>query len=186
MSFQPNQIVTTIIAGSFFLPLMTSSSWASDGAELFEENCASCHLGSGSQSERTAPPIFGVRNHYIQAYPKKEEFVSAVVKWLEEPNEAASLMPGAISRFELMPQIEVSADDAEKIAEYIHAGDFNEPGWYKEHYKQEHGENKFMQKGMGKAMSKGNGHGKRHGQNHEGKGGFMNWLFGSDDRTSSK
>jgi hypothetical protein len=48
-------------------------------------------------------------------------------------------MPGARMRFGLMPAIEMDEDDLRKIAEFVYDARFDIPGWYAEHYKQEHG-----------------------------------------------
>ena len=157
--------------------LATTDAKAATGEELFAENCASCHIGSAESQERVAPPIFGVRDHYIKAYPEKDDFINAITDWLAKPEAGKSIMPGAISKFELMPQLEIAKEDAHEIAEYLYKGDFKQPEWYQEHYRQEHGDGQ----GMGQGHGKGKGHGMKNGEGHGQTGGWWKRLFGSDE-----
>jgi hypothetical protein len=72
------------------------------------------------------------------------------VSWLEKPEEGKSLMKMVIHKFNLMPVIPVSAEDAEKIATYMFEGKLEKPEGFDEHVKKMHG-------GKGK---KGHKHGK--------------------------
>jgi len=66
-----------------------------------------------------APPIVAVRMHYIGPYPDKAAFVTAVANWVEKQDASKTLMPGAIRRFNIMPPVAVSREDAEKIIELM-------------------------------------------------------------------
>ena len=79
--------------------LMTNVS-ASDGKELYGQLCASCH--APNSSPKIAPPIFAVIDHVRQAYPQREDFISQVIEWVDEPKEEVALMPGAIRKFNLI------------------------------------------------------------------------------------
>ncbi len=74
-----------------------------DGAALFVENCGSCHGQSQSANGRIAPPMVAVKDHYLRVHADKVSFVSALSGWVLERSADMSLMPGAISRFGLMP-----------------------------------------------------------------------------------
>lgn len=134
------RIVTRLIGAGLWALSSISHAQADSGIQLYEENCASCHGGEQRGSDRVAPPIFAVKGHYLTPYPTKESFVQAVVAWVKAPEESRAHMPGAIRRFELMPAIEISEADATKIAEFIFDGQFDRPGWYAQHYREEHGE----------------------------------------------
>lgn len=112
---------------------------AQSGIALYEDNCAACHGGYEMGDDRVAPPIFAVQGHYLSAYPDKTTFTKAIVAWAKDPSQARARMPGAIRRFGLMPAVELSDEDAAKIAEFIYDGQFDRPGWYADHYRQEHG-----------------------------------------------
>ena len=108
-----------------------------DGVRLFEDNCAACHMGEARGPDRLAPPIFAVKNHY--AHLSRQQFVEAVSAWVRSPDEKKSFMPGAVRRFGLMEPLDIDEPSARKIAEFIYSGEFQMPGWYAEHYRQEHG-----------------------------------------------
>lgn len=59
---------------------------------------------------------------------------------MKKPDINRAHMPGAIRCFDLMPTIEISDEDAVKIAGFIYDGQFQRPGWYADHYRKEHGE----------------------------------------------
>ncbi len=170
------------------LALLTFNAFASDdeheeGEELYQAQCASCHGATGGMdmSKRLAPPIAGVRMHYISAHPDKDEFVAAVSGWLASQDEAKSLMPGAIRQFKLMPPLEIAIEDAEKIAAYIYAGDIDKPEGFDKHVEEMHGKQGMGQGMHGKGkygMGQGKGHcmhGKSHGKGYD-KGQCMHGM----------
>ena len=112
---------------------------ADDSTKLFQENCAACHMGEARGPDRIAPPIFAVKNHYRQVHQDKDGFIDALSAWILSPEKGKSLMPGAVRRFGLMEPVDLEETSARKIAEFIHSGEFHVPGWYAEHYRQEHG-----------------------------------------------
>jgi mono/diheme cytochrome c family protein len=167
-------------AGTFGSLLLVSSmvssmTLASDGRELFEENCAACHGGDAVESERIAPPIIGVRNHYIARFPDEADFTAAITDWLKQPGKAKSQMPGAISQFGLMPELEIEPEDAQKIAKYIYSGDLEKPGWFDDHAQKQHGKQLMCKQMMGKGEMQGKGHGRVENQ---GKRSWWQRLWG--------
>ncbi len=131
------------------------------GAQLYKTYCEVCHgtTGGMDMNKRLAPPVMAIRMHYGNKLATKNEFVNAIVDWLEKPTESKSLMRGAIKRFNLMPLIPVAKDDAINIAEYIYQGNLDSPEGLKEHMDERHGKG-GMGQGMKKGMGKGMGHGK--------------------------
>lgn len=108
-----------------------------EGKALYKTLCMSCHVASGRPT--VAPPLFGVKNHLIRVYPEREAFVERVVHWVKRPDASKTLMPGAIRRFGLMPALPYPEDQVRKVAEFIYDTSLSMPGWYEEHYRQEHG-----------------------------------------------
>lgn len=135
----PGLLSPYLLAG-LFLSAPTTLALADEAAELYEEHCIACHGGAERGPDRIAPPIFAVKGHYLPSYPDKASFVKAVAQWAIKPDPDKIMMPGAVRRFELMPPVEISLDDAKKIAEFIYDGQFERPGWYEQHYREEHGE----------------------------------------------
>ena len=111
------------------------------GKQLYKTFCSSCHGLSGGMDmrQRVAPPIAAVRFHYIGVYPDKTAFVTAITNWVEKQDENKSLMRGAIRRFNIMPPISISKQDAQKIAIYIFTGDIEKPPGFDKHVEEMHG-----------------------------------------------
>ena len=111
------------------------------GEHLYKTFCSSCHGLSGGMDmrQRVAPPIAAVRFHYIGAYPDETSFVTAITNWVEKQDENKSLMRGAIRRFNIMPPISISKQDAQKIAIYIFTGDIEKPPGFDKHVEEMHG-----------------------------------------------
>lgn len=109
--------------------------------QLYKANCASCHgvAGGMDMNKRVAPPIIGVRMHYISTYADKDSFVMAVADWVESPDASNSLMRGAVRKFKIMPKISISRKDVEKIAAYMYDGNIEKPEGFQKHYEMRHG-----------------------------------------------
>ncbi|MCB1123233.1 MAG: hypothetical protein KJT03_16885, partial [Verrucomicrobiae bacterium] len=102
--------------------------------------CTVCHQNDQTAT-MVAPPMFAVVDHYTKNYGEdKSGFVEAIMDWAKSPDESKSLMPGAIQKFKLMPPFPIPDKDLKAIATYLSEADFTIPGWYDEHYLQEHGE----------------------------------------------
>ena len=111
------------------------------GEQLYKTYCSSCHGLSGGMDmrQRVAPPIAAVRFHYIDTYPDKISFVTAITNWVEKQDENKSLMRGAIRRFNIMPPISISREYTQKIAGYIYAGNIEKPAGFDKHVEEMHG-----------------------------------------------
>jgi len=94
---------------------------ASLGSLLFHGNCITCHFETKDDS---APSIMRVRENYLRAFPKKEDFANYLSKWVLHPNAEGSLMLDAIKKYELMPQLGYEESTLKIIAEYIYDTDF--------------------------------------------------------------
>ena len=141
-----SQPLYLILMFSLFSPvaLAIDESVLKEGEELYMKHCSSCHGNAGGMdmSKRLAPPIAAVRMHYIRPYPDRASFITAVSGWVENQDEKNSLMRGAIRRFNIMPPVYVSKEDAEKIAGYIYDGELEKPAGFDEHVEKMHGKQK--------------------------------------------
>lgn len=109
------------------------------GAKIYQAACMSCHA-LAAKEEGIAPPLFGVKDHVIKAYPERAAFIQRVMAWVKTPNPNDVLMPGAVKKFGLMPaQTQLSDADLQAVAEFIYDTDFTKPDWYAAHYQAEHG-----------------------------------------------
>ncbi len=126
--------------------LFTTMAFATDnshaeGEKLYKSICAACHsmaAGGMDMDKRIAPPMAGVKKHYLDAYPDEASFVEAVSSWIEKQDESKSLMPGAIQKFRIMPPLSVPKEDAKKIAAYLYSGNIEMPAKLDEHMKEMH------------------------------------------------
>ena len=119
------------------------------GEQLYKTYCSACHGSQGGMdmNKRVAPPIIAVKMHYIGPYPDKKSFIAAVTSWVEKQDPGKTLMRGAIRRFNIMPPVSVSREDAEKIAAYIYEGNIENPAGFDKHYEEMHGKQR-MNPGM--------------------------------------
>lgn len=108
------------------------------GKKVYESACMACHAAQGKA--KIAPPIFAVKNHVIDVYTEREDFIERVKSWVKTPVEEEALMRGAIRKFGLMPALpHLSEEDLQAVAEYLFDTDMALPEWYAEHYEEEHG-----------------------------------------------
>lgn len=130
-----------VLAVTIFSQAALASDNERGGRQLYKTYCSSCHgvTGGMDMSKRIAPPIVAVRMHYMGPYSDKASFVMAVADWVEKQDESESLMRGAIRRFNIMPPVSVSREDAEKIAAYIYEGDIEKPAGFEKHFEERHG-----------------------------------------------
>lgn len=122
------------------ISLPATASDSAEGYQLYKANCDVCHGMNGGMdmSKRIAPPMIAVRMHYIGSHPDKASFVNAVTSWVQKQDPVKSLMRGAIRRFNLMPPVNVSPQDAAKIAGYIYEGNLPVPDGMAEHINSRH------------------------------------------------
>jgi len=79
---------------------------ASNGEELFQEKCASCHITHIPQdmSKLVAPPLFGLMKHVKEKYKNKNDALAFMRDYVVAPAKKKALCkPGKIKHFGLMP-----------------------------------------------------------------------------------
>lgn len=109
----------------------------STGYTLMKNNCYVCHNPNATSHDAIiAPPFKAVKMHYKREYNTKENFVNAMVNWVQNPDEDKALMFGAVKRFNVMPKLPLPTKDLEIIASYIYDNDVEEPEWMEEHMKE--------------------------------------------------
>ncbi len=87
------------------------------GETLFNGNCITCHTISVPNS---APSTKELQARYKKTYESKEAFVSAMATWIIKPNAKTALMPEAISKYGLMPELGYDKQTLEEIASYLY------------------------------------------------------------------
>jgi len=119
-----------------------------DGEELMKKNCLICHGNGTSHDDILAPPMRGVKNHYLTDEMTEEEFVNAILNWTNNPSEENAKMPGAVNRFGVMPKQQFEEQEVKAIAVYMYNNEMPKPVWFEQHMKEKHGENGFIIEGL--------------------------------------
>ena len=103
--------------------------------------CLICHSAKESHEEQMkalGPPMWGVRDHYLEHYPDENTFVKAITDFVREPSIEKSHMKGAVKRFGVMQPLALPREQLEAIARHIYRAEgFTKPSWWDEHM-QEH------------------------------------------------
>ncbi len=97
------------------------------GFKLMEQKCYACHVEKPSQSKnanKLAPPMLRIQEHYLPAYPERDEFVSAVIDFLNNPSKEKTLMPGANRKYDLKKKEGYKESELRLIAEALYDKDF--------------------------------------------------------------
>ncbi len=92
------------------------------GKLLFDGNCVTCHF---LNEKKSAPSISEVRENYLRAFPREEDFVKYMAIWILKPNEEMSIMQHSIDEFELMPELGYDEYTLKEIAKYLYKTDFS-------------------------------------------------------------
>ncbi|PXX31265.1 DUF3365 domain-containing protein [Arenibacter sp. ARW7G5Y1] len=129
------------------------------GKKIIETECYLCHNPKASEVSMIAPPMVAIKKHYIDSTTTKEQFIEAIVGWINDPQEEKSKMPGALNRFGIMPYQPYPEETISLIAEYMYDYEIAQPEWFDDHFQREHGRRMGKGKGMGNGMGPGSKHG---------------------------
>jgi len=98
--------------------------------QLLQANCFTCHNPDLEIELRIAPPMFKIRDHYIDDTIRRESFVRQIVDFVNDPTEERAVMYGAIRNFGLMPRQQFNQSDLHFIAGYLYDNDVSSDAWY--------------------------------------------------------
>jgi len=104
----------------FLYGLFFCSLSADENRLLFYGNCIACH---GEVRNPSAPHLSEVKGYYMMVYPKKEDFVANMAKWLSNPNTETAQLPKAVEKYKLMPYLSIDLDTLTQIATYVYEND---------------------------------------------------------------
>lgn len=93
------------------------------GEKLVEKHCYLCHNNEASHGNRIGPPMTHVKEHYLEEYPEKDEFIKHIIAFVQQPSEDLSIMPGALEKFGLMPKQHFPKEALEQITDYLFTHD---------------------------------------------------------------
>lgn len=109
-----------------------------EGKKIMETECFLCHNVATPEDERVAPPMIGVKAHYIKEGTTKEEFMSEFMSFMKEPTQEKAKMHSAVKRFGVMPYQQFGEEKLTKIAEYLYDYQIEEPVWFAQHWRKKH------------------------------------------------
>ena len=87
------------------------------GELMFNGNCLTCHAIDKANS---APSIKEIRHVYLQRFTTEEAFIAFMIPWIQKPNATTALMPEAIKKYALMPELGYDAETLKEIASYLY------------------------------------------------------------------
>jgi hypothetical protein len=116
---------------------LDTSSIVPNGFTLLENNCFVCHSPDAKMEVRLAPPMEAVKRHYIDKETKEDEFTADLIKFINNPSEENTKMPGAVKKFGVMPKMSFSETELKAIANYNYNSELEKPYWFDKHYKEE-------------------------------------------------
>jgi len=101
---------------------------------LFKQKCMICHITKGKTAKTTlAPPFYKIKKRYLQAAINKADFITIMREWVKNPATDNSLLPDAITHFNIMPKLAYSDTDINLIINYIYDTDIPKPKWFEQH-----------------------------------------------------
>jgi len=129
-----NRVTQSNQDGNPILVNQTSGIIDSEGLLLLKKHCYACHNpNTATHDEIIAPPLEGIKSHYLKAYPEKGQFTEAMLSFVLNPQVEKALMKGPITRFGLMPKPAVSKDELNTIITYIRDQKLEVPSWWADH-----------------------------------------------------
>lgn len=110
------------------------------GVALMPVYCHTCHgVGEREIDAMLAPPLWGVRAHYLAHFPEPEAFVAAMTEFMLEPQGEQSLLPLEVAHYGLKAPVSLTEAELRAVAWAIYAGQVKRPSWSRE-YRQRHRE----------------------------------------------
>ena len=106
------------------------------GLHLLPTYCNTCHgVGDREMDEMLSPPLWGIREIYLEKYPEPEAFVDAMVEFMVFPRETTALMPKEVKNYGLMTTVSLSEAELRATAIAIYAGYVEKPSWSRDYEK---------------------------------------------------
>ncbi len=100
---------------------------SAESYDLMKQKCFVCHMEKPSFEKKAsmlAPPMIKIKEHYIPTFQNKSDFVDALVDFVTDPKKEKIMMPGAVRRFKIMPNLGLNKEDVAIIAAAIYDTDF--------------------------------------------------------------
>ncbi|MEA2018293.1 MAG: c-type cytochrome [Campylobacterota bacterium] len=110
-----NKIILAIL-------IMATSLFASNGKEIFDKNCISCHIMKmgwqvtpKEKMNMNGPTAFGITKHVKDVFSNEKQFVEFVTEYITRPVRIkARCKDNVISKFGIMPAVSKEMSQADK------------------------------------------------------------------------
>lgn len=122
------------------------------GKSLMETQCYACHSPRQSREFQAGPVMAEIKTQYLTKYPKREDFIQAIVDFVNDPVANRSIIKDAGTRFTPMPKAAYNETDLRSIASYLFDYQIEAPAWYAEVFQKEYGK-PYIQPGMAETPS---------------------------------
>jgi len=109
--------------------LITTSLFAQNGQEIFQDQCVSCHImkkgwqiTDKEKMTMQAPPAFGITKHVRDVFSNEKQFVEFVSDYITKPAKIKSrCKDNVVKKFGLMPAVglEMTKEDKDKVAKWM-------------------------------------------------------------------
>jgi len=74
--------------------------------------------------KKSAPHFSEIKGYYLLAYPKREEFIKHLSKWVHAPKRNTAKLPEAIKKYkQVMPNLGIDLEILKDIAAYLYDTD---------------------------------------------------------------
>ncbi len=84
--------------------------------EFYTKHCAFCH----TSEELIAPDMKKIKSIYLKKYPKKQEFISAMLNFVKSPSKEKAIYKEALNKFTLMPKMPFKEEELKGVIDYIY------------------------------------------------------------------
>ena len=112
----------TLLLALAILGTFQVNAFASNGEELFEQKCASCHQINkpADKSSLIAPPLKGFMYHLSEHFKTKQEIKEHINSFVMNPTKETAVCRG-VRRFGLMPSQKglLTKEELNTIAEWM-------------------------------------------------------------------
>jgi len=108
----------TIQKSNEIVPVKSESNFvvSPDPAILYKKKCGFCH----KSDELMAPNMTAIKAHYLKTFPKKADFVKAILNFVKNPSKENSLCKKKVEKYMEMPKMPFKDEDVKAIATYIY------------------------------------------------------------------
>ena len=103
--------------GWLFNSAAQAATGGEDGKAIFDKNCSVCH--SIMPPPKTAPPITPLASRYHQRFTTKKDGVNHLAAYLKAPDKNKAIEPQAITRFGMMPALNLPDSELRAVAEWV-------------------------------------------------------------------